>query len=166
MKTNDTAEPRYKLAKAKATEVWKTLGQGKIPVQINDIVKALDIPVSEQDLNIYGIARLHTNGTFYISFKKQMSTERKRFTVAHELGHIILEHITFTGESSQYSTISQEKEADCFAGNLLIPIDDLKKFMKNKDKSIEDVMNRYWVSKSAALVAIKGNRLLNHIYIK
>ena len=94
-----------------------------------------------------------------------MSTERKRFTVAHEIGHIVLEHITFNGQSSQYSSHSQEKEADCFAGNLLVPIDDLKSYMKNKDKTIEEIMNRYWVSKSVAGIAIKSNRLLNKLYV-
>lgn len=165
MTTNDVAEPRYNLAKAKAREVWETIGESKIPIKINDIVKALGIPVCEKDLEISGSASLHSDGIFYISYKKNMSEERKRFTVAHEIGHILLEHITFSGASSQNSSNSQEKEADCFAGSLLIPIDDLKKYMKNKDKRIEDIMNRYWVSKSTAGIAIKSNRLLNKLYV-
>ena len=165
MTTDDMAEPRYIFASAKAKEVWTTLGEGKIPIKINDIVKALGLPVSEKELEISGSASLHENGIFYISYKKNMSVERKRFTLAHEIGHIVLEHITFSGQSSQKSSNSQEKEADCFAGNLLIPIDDLKKYMKNKDKTIEEIMSRYWVSKSVAGIAIKSNRLLNKLYV-
>ena len=70
MITSEIAEPRYILAKAKAKEIWENLGGKKIPVQINDIVKALGIPVSERDLEVYGTACMHEDGIFYIAFKK------------------------------------------------------------------------------------------------
>lgn len=52
MKTsdNDTAEPRYKLAQSEAERVWKTLAESKIPVRLNDIVKAMAVIVKEEDI--------------------------------------------------------------------------------------------------------------------
>ena len=53
---------------------------------------------------------------------------RKRFTVAHELGHIFLEHLTKSGttimhrgEMSDEEYKAYEREADVFARNLLSP---------------------------------------------
>ena len=161
----DIAEPRYGLAKAKAEEMWKNQAQKKVPVMLNDIVSALGANVRESDLEASGVTQMDKAGFCIIMYKSGMSDVRKRFTVAHEIGHIALEHITFDGSSSQFSGKSQEKEADEFAGQLLVPAKDLRQFMKNKDKTIEDIMKRYWVSRPAAVVAVEKNRLLNKLSI-
>lgn len=159
----DIAEPRYGLAKAKAEEVWENQAQKRVPVILNDIVSALGANVSAADLEANGVTQMDKQGFCMILYKKGMSEVRQRFTVAHEIGHIALEHITFDGSSSQFSGKSQEKEADEFAGQLLIPAKDLRTFVKNKDKTIEDIVKRYWVSRPAAIVAIQKNRLLNNV---
>lgn len=163
--TNDITEPRYKFAQAKANEIWEKFVDKNIPVKLNDIVKGINITVKEADLQMDGVARMDKNGIAFILYKRAMSDERKRFTVAHELGHIILEHITFGGDSSQLSSKSQEQEANQFAGSLLIPLKDLKAFMKNGDKTLDDITKRYWVSRDAAGIAVKSNRLLNKLKI-
>lgn len=171
MKTNDfdSAEPRYKLAQSEAVRVWKNLAGGKVPVQLNDIVKTMDVVVREEnipsEIKSDGATTMDSSGKCIIRYRKDISVERKRFTVAHELGHIVLEHISFDGSSSQCSGGSQEKEANSFASALLIPIADLKVFMKDKNKTFDDVIARYWVSKDAASVAITSNKLLNKLKI-
>lgn len=165
MAITDITEPRYKFAQSEANEIWEKFTEKNIPVKLNDIVKTIGITVKEENLEMDGITRMDKNGISFILYKRAMSDERKRFTVAHELGHIILEHITFGGDSSQLSSSSQEKEANQFAGSLLVPIKDLKTFMKNKDKTIDDVIKRYWVSKEVAGIAIKSNRLLNKLNV-
>lgn len=165
MVTTDIAEPRYKFAQSKANEIWEKFMDKNIPVKLNDIVKDMAISVKEDDLTMDGVARMDKSGIAFILYKKAMSDERKRFTVAHELGHIILEHITFGGDSSQLSSKSQEQEANQFAGSLLIPLKDLKAFMKNGDKTLDDITKRYWVSRDAASVAVRSNRLLNKVKI-
>ncbi|MDP4007749.1 MAG: ImmA/IrrE family metallo-endopeptidase [Candidatus Peregrinibacteria bacterium] len=165
--TNDTdiAEPRYGFAKSKAEEIWKNQAQKKVPVMLNDIVSAFGANVREADLEAYGVTQMDKAGFCVIMYKRGMSDERKRFTMAHEIGHIALEHITFDGSSSQFSGKSQEKEADEFAGQLLVPAKDIKTFVKNKDKTIEDIMKRYWVSRPAAIIAVQKNRLLNKLAV-
>ncbi|MCC7432612.1 ImmA/IrrE family metallo-endopeptidase [Candidatus Peregrinibacteria bacterium] len=171
MKTsdNDIAEPRYKLAQSEAGRIWGTLAGSKVPVQLNDIVKAMDVNVKEenipQGIRSDGATTMDNSGKCTIRYRKDISVERQRFTVAHELGHIVLEHVSFDGSSSQCSGGSQEKEANAFAGALLVPLKDLKTFMKNKDKTIEDIVSRYWVSKDVASIAVTGNKLLNKIRI-
>jgi Zn-dependent peptidase ImmA (M78 family) len=165
MVTANITEPRYKFAQSKANEIWEKFVDKNIPVKLNDIVKGMDIAVKEDDLSMDGVARMDKSGIAFILYKKAMSDERKRFTVAHELGHIILEHITFGGDSSQLSSKSQEQEANQFAGSLLIPLKDLKTFMKNEDKTLDDIVKRYWVSRDAAGIAVKSNRLLNKLKV-
>lgn len=163
--TNDIAEPRYKHAKSKAKEVWENLANKKIPVSINDIVKALGLNVKEENLEGHGITRMYDDGHILTLYSRAASIERKRFTVAHELGHICLEHITLDGKSSQFSSKSQEIEANSFAAALLVPISDLRAFMKDKDKTLEDIIKRYWVSKDVATRAVNHNRLLNKLHV-
>jgi Zn-dependent peptidase ImmA (M78 family) len=164
---NELASPRYKFAQSEAFKLWETLGERKIPIKLNDIVKLMDVLVKEEDIpsNIRseGVTQMDSSGKCIIRYKKNMPIEVQRFTVAHELGHIILEHISFDGSSSQCSGNCQEQEANAFAGALLVPVKDLKVFLKKKDKSIDDIVTRYWISKNVATIAVIGNKLLNKI---
>ncbi|WP_103649807.1 ImmA/IrrE family metallo-endopeptidase [Campylobacter concisus] len=67
--------------------------------------------------------------TIYIN--NNDSPERQRFTIAHEIGHILLHHIKndeyFVDYRNKERYDSKEFEADNFAANLLMP----------KDKSID-----------------------------
>ena len=168
---NNIAEPRYKLAQAEALRIWQTLGESKIPVDLNTILDCMVIQILETDLppeigaKSDGVTQTDKNGNCTIMYKKDVSSERKRFTIAHELGHIALEHLSFDGSSSQCSRNSQEKEANAFAGALLVPSKDLKTFMKKGDKSFKEIITRYRVSKDVASIAITDNRLLNKVCI-
>jgi len=162
---DDLFEPRYLLAKTKAFEVWKNLARSNIPVVLNDIVKALAITTKEEDLSLDGFSRMDNEGVCFIMYKRNSAIVRKRFTVAHEIGHILLEHISFGEDTSQHSNKSQEQEANAFARELLVPSKDLKSFMKNKDKTIEDVMSHYKVSNYVASFAITCNKLVNKVKI-
>lgn len=162
---DEICEPRYKLAKEKAKETYKRCVNGSIPVVLKDVVKELGIIVKPAEISADGFSRVDDSGMFLILFKRSVSDVRRRFTIAHEIGHILLEHISIGGDSSQVSHGSQEKEANCFAGELLVPSSNLKLYFKqNKEEvTVEDVKNRYWVSKGVAFRAVDGNGLLNKL---
>lgn len=162
---NDQTEPRYSFATLKATEIWKDLCNQEIPVVLNDIIQKLGIIVKSDELDIDGISRVDKDGICFIMYNQKMSVVRQRFTVAHEIGHIVLDHIPIEGNTSQLSSVSQEKEANTFAGELLVPSSDIKMFMKDGTKNIQDIMERYQVSKEAAAIAIQRNKLLNKVKI-
>lgn len=71
------------------------------------------------------------------------SAVRQCFTIAHELGHFILEH-----DAKEYGVLFRfpevngsedvEKEANCFAANLLVPKVMLKEVMKKYSLKHED----------------------------
>lgn len=102
--------------------------------------------------------------------------ERKRFTIAHELGHYILhtqdflhvdesitvQSIHFRDNESSKATRVKEIEANQFAAELLMPSEEIKKEvikeMIDNDKSLDDVViqlaNQYEVSRTAMTIKI------------
>ena len=75
-----------------------------------------------------------------------VSNERKRFTIAHEIGHIVLGH-------TEHS-INNEKEADTFASQLLLPhclLEQLVKFGKAVSESY--LKEKFGLSNEAAHIS-------------
>lgn len=157
------AKPRSAWARGKAQEVWGQLAEGKIPVRLQPIIAALAIPTRAEHLDIDGVCQTDQQGRFLIMYQENAAVVRQRFTVAHELAHIVLEHVTMDGSSSHWSHNAQEAEANAFANELLVPSKDLKEFVKPKNKTLEDIKKRYWVSKDVATCAVLEHRLLNKI---
>ena len=161
--TDEMLAPQTKAAKVRAGEIWNEFCEKKIPIMLNDIIKKMGINVKGINLSsIDGITKMDSNGVCCIVYDKSSSIVRQRFTVAHEIGHIALEHTSIWGGCNQCSKKSQEKEADAFAGELLVPGQDLKQFAKN-GCTIQEIMDRYWISRPAAFVAVEVNRLLKKI---
>ena len=66
-----------------------------------------------------------------------------RFTMAHELGHCVLGHISDDDEAN--------KEANCFARNLLCPIPIVREM---QIETVEDYMELFAVSKPMAAISM------------
>lgn len=103
------------------------------------------------------------------------SNARKRFTIAHELGHFILNDKPskcYAHRESADVYNQDERDANSFASALLMPEDDIKKFIKSLgvDDSddlpefefllINKISKRYNVSESAAEVRLKKLNLI------
>jgi Zn-dependent peptidase ImmA (M78 family) len=90
---------------------------------------------------------------------------RQRFTMAHELGHLILNHkgnffidrglINYRDSKSGTGEDIQEREANAFAAELLMPEEMLKRDFKKgiydieNPESMEKLANKYKVSVQA-----------------
>lgn len=103
-------------------------------VSLAEMAQGLGIKVFEDDLSsisgslsgfiTYDDPKKKTHPKIFI--EKNMSSERKRFTLAHELGHHFLhEGIKLRLDNLDYSASSkdtiEESEANYFAASLLIP---------------------------------------------
>ena len=114
------------------------------------------------DKNINGF---DTNRIIVVN-SKHPST-RKRFTIAHELGHYILNNRPqkcYAHRDSGEVYDQEEKDANSFASALLMPEDDVRKYTEAYNKEafgnfyvglIPDIARRYNVSLSAAEVRLK-----------
>lgn len=122
---------------------WKILldcGIDRLPVDLNVIRERLDVRIASyedaktliQKRNL-SVLTAQTDGlTFYagtepvILYSEVCSPERIRFTIAHELGHIVLRHvapgsITTKNREPSPRDSQQETAANQFAARLLAP---------------------------------------------
>lgn len=155
---NERTVPDYKLALEKSVDLLEDLGIDSLPILVQSIISSLSRTIQ---LTSYGEFSKFTGKTrkeiidsfksedgvcvykraseqYIIYFNEEKDDNRFRFTIAHELGHIFLEHHQLAGEniltrseltSSQYE--KYEKEANCFARNLLSPAPLAKKIKDN-----------------------------------
>jgi len=98
----------------------------KLPVDIIKVCEKLNIKIRSYDNN-HKLAKIYKNGFSLITscgeksiyYNKSINNiNRCRFTIAHELGHIMLNHNKKTNKS--YKEL--EKEANMFAIRILSPI--------------------------------------------
>lgn len=114
-----------------------------IPVDVGAIAGQLDIPVIYDDLGpeASGLVIFGPEGTCIV-VQKTDHRKRRRFSVAHELGHILLEHQFVDGEhvhvDNGHSLIwrderaasgedPKEREANAFAATLLMPAAEVRR---------------------------------------
>jgi len=130
---NQPIEPLLRAFKAEASE-----GQ---PVRVEALIEALGIELdarAELEASISGNIQRRSDGTYVIRTNQREHDYRRRFTMAHELGHYILhrsilDQMGGTNDTTMYRTeikapvynsqISKlhEQQANSFAANLLMP---------------------------------------------
>ena len=162
----------------KANETLKETNLLSIPVEIIAIANFYGFPVYELDLkdNLSGLI-ISGNETIsnydtkkIIVVNKSDSFGRKRFTIAHELGHYILDgkpDDCYAHRDTGFYN-QKEKEANIFASAILMPEDDVKKTIRNTasnygilnkkkyaDIFIQEISSRFNVSPAAAEVRLK-----------
>jgi Zn-dependent peptidase ImmA (M78 family) len=170
------------------TLVEKLLDKQKVrsgPVPVEKIVKALGIEISldEVDDDLSGfLFRDKKAKRTVIGVNKSHHPNRRRFTVAHELGHFLLHEgelvhldeesgaftVDFRDSESSKGEDAFEKEANLFAAELLMPNKLLREELQGKrldlmddSGALERLANKYKVSLQALTF-----RLTNLGYIR
>lgn len=110
------------------------------------------------------------NNAPLIVINKNMPNDHKKFTIAHELGHLIM-HIPFAEDPDFISSLEDldvvEKQADSFAGAFLIPREQAKYTFRDITYSKLDDLKIYWkVSKQAILYRAKEVGVINDVRFK
>lgn len=106
-----------KRGEAKARALWRSGVAQCIPLDMEDLLGRLGITVRLcPDLPARGLAVKHRSGAL-ILINRSLSAFQRRFTAAHELGHLIMH------PPGLYRALPKrcEAEADGFAGELLVP---------------------------------------------
>lgn len=118
-------------ATLKARELLSSLGiDDPAQTSVEDLIIYHDGIVREIPLNNCDGRMVMKNGRSIVSLNSEIEfPQKKRFVLAHELGHIILHGDKEATFSDDYSTLEaykhgvQEKEANDFATELLMPTD-------------------------------------------
>lgn len=101
-----------------------------------------------------------TNGNSYIFLKESLNKVRKKFTIAHELGHFCIpwhSELMFGCDIKEMDFKNdytpREKEANMFAAELLMPTEEFKNFFDGKVNytKVSELANIFDVSFQAAL---------------
>lgn len=125
---------------------------GMFPVPVEKIVEHLGFKCyffapDDRTIHISGAVD-HTEKKIYIN--KEDSLQRQLFTVAHEIGHIVLHGATKDYvDYRDYSSNPKETEANSFAGNLLMPRSMFQYIWKTTQGNIKELARFFGVSASA-----------------
>lgn len=119
----------YKELRDAAWQIIIDLKITSLPVSLRYICEKLGIKlIKDSTVHLLspsqsGISILNGD-KWYIVFADEQIIERVRFTIAHELGHILLGHQLISGYHARTFDVSRpqvEQEADMFAARLLAP---------------------------------------------
>lgn len=165
-------KPRYNLAIRSAQRVLHSAGIVEPPVDVDDIARRLGIIVRYSPLEggYSGTAIRRANGEAIIGVNSTHPEKRQRFSVAHELGHVLLHRdaafhlddraiIGFRSEESSLGKDPREVEANQFAAELLMPEAFIRRDLHRlNDQPIDDVIEElassYGVSVQAMTIRI------------
>lgn len=104
-------------------------------------------------------------GDFLIYINSSEPLVRRRFSTAHELGHVILGHLSNESKKIDYKyrkndtytkeEILEEKEANWFASALLMPAEMMDiQIKKNRGIDLDFLADFFWVSISALKIRL------------
>ena len=152
--SNPTAE-----AKAVLTRYWN----GRVPVGVDSIARQLGADVQYQVLGgLSGEVGLQDKVPV-IKVNSNDNDTRQRFTIAHELGHLMLGHLAdgrkFRDPSKNYTLGSydpKERDANYFAAALLMPDDAVRAYAAGMENPTATTLaNAFGVSKAAMGIKLK-----------
>lgn len=106
------------------------------------------------DLKISGVSFITPNGIPLIIINNNIPNSRKRFTLAHELAHLLMHYKGGVIDENR----NLEKEADRFASELLIPTKEIKKYLFNLTEQNLFALKSHWKVSIQALI-YKSNKI-------
>ncbi len=138
---------------SKAQEILTHYWDGELPIDPIVIAKRMGITVNPISSEYSGKAYQENNQAI-IEYDTREFPLRQRFTIAHELGHIVLGHTEnghqYRDEASKFNfniSIPEETQANKFAAELLAPEIAIKHFVfKEKISSITKLAELFSVS--------------------
>lgn len=152
---------RYRYALAKARMLHRELGLSGPPVDIEGIVRSHGIKLGYHFTPGYSIAIRY--GTRYVISVNITNPGRDRWSMAHEFGHIHLNHFDdFQGDTPHKCFLSEQqhyfldREADIFAKELLMPPMWVKRIAGARigEDTIRRVREEFDVSWEAAIIRL------------
>ncbi|HEY0395664.1 MAG TPA: ImmA/IrrE family metallo-endopeptidase [Candidatus Elarobacter sp.] len=160
-----------KMIEDKARDLLQDAKAG-IPVDLDVIAAHLGVPIRHEFLNgdISGFLFRQDSQAAIVVNRRQSKT-RRRFTIAHEIGHYLLDHkrdeihvdraFVLKFRKGMPAGDQDEIQANAFAAALLMPRDalttDLLSYERNgviDDTTIQTLADRYGVSIQALLIQL------------
>jgi len=133
-------------------ELAKSKGITTTPIDLMGLCRLLGITIKYAtiDNNLSGSLKYHL-GRWIIEVNSLHHERRQRFTIAHELAHYCLhrDHQSAFDDSTFHrgkEYTSQEREADNFAGAILMPKSEFRHFISTQSNKIDDIAEYFGAS--------------------
>lgn len=165
-------------ARDMAREIIRSHSVSSPPVPLEEIIRAHSIEILRHrfDGPESGFA-LRDNDRWYIGVNTQTSRRRQRFTIAHELGHLLLHQgrpiivdqavlrVDLRNDISSMGTALQEIEANTFAAALLMPEPIVARYVTSLIEADGNIARDDLIAESARTFDVSteamGYRLIN-----
>lgn len=154
-----------------ARDVLKALRIKEPPVDLPAVIKHLSgvrnitielLPYSLPD-KVSG-AHARKGQRHIITYNRNHHPRRQRFTIAHELGHLLLEHLDVqSNEEDLPSRNPEETAANAFAAELLAPLAFLRKDFQKGVRDVKVLASKYQVSEEMMWWRIMDARMYREI---
>lgn len=155
--SSEELSPNFKFAKILARNLIKKGKFKKTPIVLNEVFKFIDQKIKVDGVDL-GTEDGFSIGSSVIKYNSTKPVVRQRFTVAHELGHILMGHNTGSRFVSFETKDPNEQCANIFASELLCPSILLKKEYLSSE-SLSSLATKYNVSKDMMMWRLKSLRL-------
>ena len=134
----------YRQCRDAAWRILRDYGVSEMPVPVISLCNRMGIITKYYNDNDGNDGKtLYIDNIPYILVKEHLTPEEKRFVIAHEVGHIILEHINDDGNVLYHSHVVKksplEDEATGFALRLLAPACVLWGCAVNSSREISEI---------------------------
>lgn len=160
---------RYALVRRKAAELLRQGGVVSAPVDVERLAKTVaraTVKYEPFEGKLSGLVHRGRDGQAVIGVNKSHAEVRQRFTIAHELGHLLLhaqedlhvdEGIWLRNERSSRAEDEREIEANQFAAELLMPTDLVQEavagrnldLVNDEDETLIELATKFKVSRQA-----------------
>lgn len=130
---------------ARAVRHFLRLPRGRIE-NMTEILENAGIVVIllDVDTRLFSGCSMHAeNPNFIVFVNKSMPGDRLRFTLAHELGHIVMHRLP---------TPNMEEEADLFAAEFLMPAQEIAQYLSDLALDKLASLKKYWKVSMGALL--------------
>jgi len=151
------------VCRLKARQLLEELKVSELPVDIEKIAKhcGLEIEHVSKGKGFYGQLLKERR---IIEVQSSMHPHRNRFTIAHEIGHYILNHspalCPFDDRSIKDPKKINEKHANVFASELLMPEPWIKTYWRELKNDHRAMARKFYVSDEAMFRRLQDLKLL------
>jgi hypothetical protein len=128
---------------------------------LDNVARKLGISrIIEQRLPFEGGLFKLPDGELVIKLNSDSSFVRKRFTLAHEIGHLLLNTVPALRSSHQRADEALERACDLIAAELLMPTEETTKFVKEigspTAEKLKDIASKFRVSLQTAAIRVQS----------
>ena len=166
-------------AERRARDLLRAHGVSAPPVEVEALAAVENIAIDYQDLGptVSGLVVRGPDGRATIGVNALHPPNRRRFTIAHEIGHHLLHSdsatlfvdelmVHFRDAANTAKADPREMEANAFAAALLMPEDWLRADLRDRkidlsdDVAVRNLATRYQVSQQALTFRLMNLNLL------